>query len=81
MVYDWRRSAVTGLIVSGIFLAVATSTLVVHNQPAEAAEETTGADEGNWQKAKRESGEAAGSVGTATKETAELAGWAFHFGT
>ncbi len=70
MYYDWRRSAVTGLIASGILLAVATSILGVDRPLVEAGEETTGTNESSWQKAKRESGEAAGSVGTATKETA-----------
>lgn len=70
MYYDWRRSAVTGLIASGILLAVATSPLGVDNPLAEAGEEATQENESDWQKAKRESGEAAGSVGIATKETA-----------
>ena len=70
MYYDWRRYALTGLIASGIFLAVSTSILVANDTPAEAGEKTAQTDESTWQKAKRESAEAAGSVGTATKETA-----------
>ena len=70
MYCDWRRSAVTGLIASGILLAVATSPLGVDNQLAEAGEEATQENERDWQKAKRETGEAASSVGTAVKETA-----------
>jgi hypothetical protein len=70
MYCDWRRSAVTGLIASGILLAVATSPLGLDKQVAEAGEKATQANDGDWQKAKRESGEAASSVGTAVKETA-----------
>jgi hypothetical protein len=70
MYCDWRRSAVTGLIASGILLAVATSPLGFDKQVAEAGEKATQANDGDWQKAKRESGEAASSVGTAVKETA-----------
>lgn len=70
MYCDWRRSAVTRLIASGILLAVAISPLGVRDQLAEAGEEATQENEGDWQKAKRETGEAASSVGSAVKETA-----------
>lgn len=70
MCSDLRRCALTGLIASGLFLAVATSPLGVDNQVAEAGEAATQGREGDWQKAKRETGEAASSVGTAVKETA-----------
>ena len=73
MYCDWRRSAVTGLIALGILLAVVTSPLGVDNQLAEAGEEATQENESDWQKAKRETGEAASSVGTAVKETADEA--------
>ena len=68
MSYDLRRSAVTGLIASGILLAVAISPLRIDKRLAEAGE-VTQEKEGDWQKAKRETGEAASSVGTAVKET------------
>ena len=70
MYCDWKRSALIGLIASGIFLAVSISPLVVDNQPAGAGEKTADTDESSWQKAKRESGEATDSVGAAVKETA-----------
>ena len=70
MCSDWRRSAVTGLIALGILLAVATSPLGADNQLAEAGEETALEKESDWQKARRKTGEAASSVGTAAKETA-----------
>lgn len=70
MYCDWRRSAVTGLIASGILLAIATSPLGLDKQVAEAGEKATQANDGDWQKAKRETGQAASSAGTAVKETA-----------
>ena len=70
MCSDWRRSALTGLIASGILFAVAAGPLGIDNQLAEAGEEATQEKESDWQKAKRETGEAASSVGTAVKETA-----------
>lgn len=70
MYCDWRRYALTGLIASGILIAVATGPLILENQHAEAAEEASQENESDWQKAKRETGEAASSVGTAVKETA-----------
>ena len=72
MSYDLRRCAIIGLIASGIFLAVATSPLRLDNKLAEAGD-VTQEKESDWQKAKRETGEAASSVGTAVKETANEA--------
>ena len=70
MCSDWRRCALTGLIASGILLAVAISPLGVNSQFAKAGEEAIQEKESDWQKAKRETGEAASSVGTAVTETA-----------
>jgi gas vesicle protein len=68
MSYDLGQSAVTVLIASGVLLAVAISPLRIDKRLAEAGE-VTQEEESDWQKAKRETGEAASSVGTAVKET------------
>ena len=59
-----------GCMVLGLLLALAAMNLCVENPCVRAQEVIAQAEEGRWEKAGRETGEAAGSVGKATKETA-----------
>jgi uncharacterized protein YabN with tetrapyrrole methylase and pyrophosphatase domain len=67
---DWRRSVLNEIIASSILIALVTAPLGMHTQCAEAGENASQKSESDWQKAKRETGEATDSVGAAIKETA-----------
>jgi hypothetical protein len=70
MYRDWRRSVLKGIIASSVLIALVTAPLGVRSQLAEAGEKASQENESDWQKAKRETGEATDSVGAAIKETA-----------